>query len=122
MLGVTISNYGNVVTLCLRGKIVIGQTGILLKVVEAQTKPCVIVLDLTRVTAIDAHGLGVLLELRRRAESSGIEFRLVNVSRLVGRVLEITRLNLVFTIAAEAENLPATASGVSPLRCLSACA
>lgn len=122
MLGVTISNYGNIVTLCLRGKIVIGHAGILLKVVEAQTKAGVIVLDLARVTAIDAHGLGVLLELRRYAESSGIEFRLMNVTRLVSRVLEITRLNSVFNIAAEAEVLPATATRVSSLRGLSACA
>ena len=51
--------------------------------------------------AIDAHGLGVLLELRRDAESNGIEFRLLNVTRLVGRVLEITRLNSVFNLVAE---------------------
>jgi len=122
MLGVAISTHGNVVTLCLRGKIVIGKTGILRKVVEAQTKSCVIMLDLSRVTAIDAHGLGVLLELRQHAESTGIEFRLMNVTKLVGRVLEITRLNSVFNIAAEAEVLPAPATQVSSLRRLSACA
>ena len=110
MLKVTISNYGNIVTVCLRGKIVIGKTGILHKVVETQDKACVIVLDLARVTAIDAHGLGVLLELRRYAESSGIEFRLMNVPRLVGRVLEITRLNSVFNIVSEAAFLPAPAT------------
>jgi anti-sigma B factor antagonist len=122
MLGVTISTHGNVVILCLRGKIVIGKTSILRKVVEAQTKSCVIMLDLSRVTAIDAHGLGVLLELRQHAESTGIEFRLMNVTKLVGRVLEITRLNSVFNIAAEAEVLPAPATQVSSLRRLSACA
>ena len=114
MLGVTISNYGNIVTLCLRGKIVIGEAGILRKVVKAQTKSCVIMLDLSRVTAIDAHGLGVLLELRQHAESTGIEFRLMNVTRLVGRVLEITRLNSVFNIAGEAEVLRAPAIFFSP--------
>ena len=110
MLGVTISTHGNVVILCLRGKIVIGKTGILRKVVEAQTKSCVIMLDLSRVTAIDAHGLGVLLELRQHAESTGVEFRLMNVTKLVGRVLEITRLNSVFNIVSEAEFLPAPAT------------
>lgn len=122
MLGVTISTHGNVVTLCLRGKIVIGKTGTLRKVVEAQTKSCVIMLDLARVIAIDAHGLGVLLELRQHAESTGIEFRLMNVTKLVGRVLEITRLNSVFNIVAEAEVLPAPANQFSSLRRLSACA
>ena len=122
MLEITISNYGNIVILCLRGKIVIGKTAILRKVIEAQTRSCVIMLDLARVTAIDAHGLGVLLELRQLAESSGIEFRLMNVTRLVGRVLEITRLNSVFNIAAEAEVLRAPATQFSSLRRLSACA
>jgi len=122
MLKVTISNYGNIVTVCLRGKIVIGKTGILRKVVESQNKASVIVLDLARVTAIDAHGLGILLELRQHAERSGIEFRLMNVTKLVGRVLEITRLDSVFNIVSEAEVLPAPATGVSALRGLSACA
>ena len=122
MLKVTISNYGNIVTVCLRGKIVIGKTGILRKVVESQNKASVIVLDLARVTAIDAHGLGILLELRQHAERSGIEFRLMNVTKLVGRVLEITRLDSVFNIVSEAEVLPAPATGVSALRSLSACA
>ena len=122
MLKVTISNYGNIVTVCLRGKIVIGKTGILRKVVETQNKACVIVLDLARVTAIDAQGLGVLLELCQHAERSGIEFRLMNVTKLVGRVLEITRLDSVFNIASEAAVLPAPAIRVSSLRGLSACA
>lgn len=121
MLGVTISNYGNILTLCLRGKIVIGEAGILRKVVEAQTQSDVIVLDLARVTAIDAHGLGVLLELRQHAESKGIEFRLMNVNELVGRVLEITRLNSVFNIGTERKVLPAPAT-VCSLRCFSVCA
>src|SRR6476659_6216769 len=116
MLKVTISNYGNIVTVCLRGKIVIGKTGILRKVVASQNKASVIVLDLARVTAIDAHGLGILLELRQHAERSGIEFRLMNVTKLVGRVLEITRLDSVFNIVSEAEVLPAPATGVSALR------
>lgn len=106
MLGVTTSNYGNIVTLCLRGKMVIGETGILRKVVEAQSEPSVIVLDLARVTAVDAHGLGVLLELRRCAESTGTEFMLMNVTRLVSQVLEITRLNSVFKIVTDREVLP----------------
>jgi anti-anti-sigma factor len=59
----------------------------------------VVVLDLARVSMIDAGGLGLLLELRQHTDSSGIEFRLKNVTKLVRRVLEITRLDTVFDIS-----------------------
>jgi len=36
--------------------------------------------------------------LRERAELQGIEFRLQNVTKLVNRVLEITRLDSVFEV------------------------
>jgi len=55
----------------------------------------VVVIDLARVGIIDAGGLGLMLELRQRTESSGIEFRLKNVTKLVKEVLEITRLESV---------------------------
>ena len=101
MLRVSSNKSGNVVTLCLRGKIVIGETVVLQQVVECQTEASVIALDLASVTVIDAHGLGVLLELRQHAASKGIEFRLMNVTQLVRRVLEITRLNSVFEVTTQ---------------------
>ena len=105
MLGLSTRNFGNVITLYLRGKIVIGQTDSLRKVVASSLEASVIVLDLELVSAIDAHGIGVLLELRRQAESRGIEFRLRNVTEMVGRVLEITRMNSVFNMSMQAEAL-----------------
>jgi len=83
----------------------------------------VIVLDLARVTAIDAHGLGVLLKLRAQTEADGIEFRLVNVHRLVGRILEITRLDSVFEIGTERADWSRTSRRrFSLLASLAACA
>jgi len=123
MLRISSNKSGNVVTLCLRGRIVIGETVALRKVVECQTEASVIVLNLASVTAIDAHGLGVLLELRRHTESKGIEFRLMNVTQLVRRVLEITRLNSVFDMTSEpqvASRIPL--SQLSSLQKLRACA
>src|SRR5262249_49811127 len=114
---------GNMTRLCLQGRIVIGETAGLQKALVTQTEASVIVLDLAAVTAIDAHGLGVLLVLRHQAESMGIEFRLVNVTRLIRRVLEITKLNSVFDVQAQPEVLTRMAlAGSSFRRELSACA
>ena len=60
-------------------------------------------LDLTRVSRIDAHGLGVFLQLREQLESRGIGFRLMNVSSLVEQILRMTCLDAVFEIAREEE-------------------
>jgi anti-anti-sigma factor len=123
MLRISTGDLGNVVTLNLQGKIVIGETESLRKTVGCHPGASAIVLDLAKVTTIDAHGLGVLLELRQHAESSGIEFRLMNVTRLVGRVLEITRLNSVFKVNTQKDILPRVPFGHwSSRRELRACA
>jgi anti-anti-sigma regulatory factor len=48
-----------------------------------------------------------MLELREQAESKGIRFELMNVTKLVSRVLEVTRLDSVFQITAGVEFFPA---------------
>ena len=67
--------------------------------VMAQVDVSVIVLDLAHVNTIDAGGLGVMLELRDYTESRGVEFRLENVTNLVRRIMEITKLDSVFKIS-----------------------
>src|SRR5215510_9600736 len=99
MLKVHTTNGPNVAVLCVQGRIVRGETEALRNAVLAQRKVSVVVLDLARVSMIDAGGLGLLLELRQRIESSGIEFRLKNVTKLVREVLEITRLDTVFDVS-----------------------
>ena len=101
MLNVHTTNNPNVAVLCVQGRIVRGEMEVLRNAVLAQWKASVVVLDLARVSMIDAGGLGLLLELRRHTESSGIEFRLKNVTKLVRQVLEITRLDTVFDISVE---------------------
>ena len=105
MLKIHTQKLREVTTLYLQGRIVIGETKILLNAVLSQSEASVVVLDLVNVTGVDAHGLGVLLELREQTQSKGIEFRLMNVTRLVRQVLEITRLNTVFEVSSEAEVL-----------------
>ena len=108
MLKVHTRNSGNVAVLCLQGRIVNGETASLLDAVNSQSRVGTVVLDLARVSTIDASGLGVMLELRRQSLAKGIRFKLMNVTRLVSRVLEVTQLDSVFEIAPTIELLPAT--------------
>jgi anti-anti-sigma factor len=112
MLELRAQNLGEIVVLCLRGRIVIGDTDILRRVITELPGESVLVLDLRRVSEIDAHGLGVLLELREQLQSKGTELRLMNVTNLVGQVLEITKLDTVFQLTTEAE----TAARARPQR------
>src|SRR5439155_23636324 len=98
MLKVHAKNFGSVVILCLQGRIVSGETAALHNVVESQSGVNAVVLDLARVSTVDAGGLGVMLELREQTQSRGIDFKLMNVTKLISGVLEITRLNSVFEV------------------------
>jgi anti-anti-sigma factor len=107
MLKVHAKNLGTVAVLCLQGRIVKGETEILRNALRSVSEASAVILDLARVTTVDAGGLGVMLELREQAESKGIRFELMNVTKLVSRVLEVTRLDSVFQITAGVEFFPA---------------
>ncbi len=87
MLNVHTKNFGTVAVLCIQGQIVTGETEILRRAVQSLSEVSAVKLDLARVTTVDAGGLGTLLELREQAESRGIRFELMNVSKQIGRVL-----------------------------------
>ena len=108
MLKVYSRNLGDVAVLSLKGRLISGETGTLREAVRAQSNVDAIILDLSRVTAIDARGLGVMLELRRQSAAKGIPLKLMNVNKFTTRVLEITRLDSVFEIIPG--NEPATAA------------
>src|ERR1700682_4488751 len=91
----------------LGGRMVRGETAALRTALDSQTDVRAVVLDLTRVSTIDAGGLGVMLELREQTQSKGIDFKLMNVTKLVSQVLEITRLNSVFEVTSRSEMLSA---------------
>ncbi len=104
--------------LCLEGQIVTGDTDILRHAVQLASGPGDIILDLANVTNLDAHGLGVLLQLREQTLAQGGHFELTNVSRRLFRIFEITRLHTVFklnraveffTQVAYAERMPVAA-------------
>ena len=85
----------------LSGGLLIGETQGLQSAVLNEWRVSTVVLDLALVNRIDARGLGVLLELREYVQSRGIDFQLRNVTGLVRRVFEMTRLDSVFEIVPE---------------------
>ena len=103
MLKIHTNNFGSIAILCLQGRMVRGETAALRNTVLSLSEVSTVVLDLARVSTIDAGGLGVMLELREQTHSKGIEFRLINVTRLVSQILRITRLDSVFKVTPGAE-------------------
>lgn len=59
---------------------------------------CRVVVDLTRVTFMDAIGLNALALAKRRAEAGHGEVRLVGASGMVRTVLHITGLDQIFPV------------------------
>jgi anti-sigma B factor antagonist len=107
MLKVHTRNLGNVAVVCLQGRIVNGETASLREAVDSQLNAGAVVLDLARVSTIDASGLGLMLSLRKQAEAKGVGLKLMNVSKFVKHVFEITRLDTVFEVIPRVEALPA---------------
>src|SRR3984893_16209794 len=111
MLKVHSKNLGTVAILCLQGRIVRGETETLCNAVHSESGVTGVIFDLARVSTVDAGGLGLMLELREQTKSRGIDFKLMNVTKLVSVVLEITCLNSVFEVTSVAEVLAAGSFG-----------
>ena len=107
MLKVHAKNFGTVAILCLKGRMVRGETASLNEAVNAQSGVSAVILDLGRVSTVDAGGLGLMLELREQTQARGIDFKIMNVTNLFREVLEITRLDSVFEVTTGAELLSA---------------
>jgi anti-anti-sigma factor len=122
MLRVYTKKLGTVAIVCLQGRIVNGETAALRDAVDSQSNVSAVVLDLGRVSTIDAAGLGVMLELRERTQSRGIAFKLMNMTELVSGVLEITRLNSVFEVTSGAEILLTVSPRIPATLELASCA
>jgi anti-anti-sigma factor len=107
MLKVHAKKLDAVQVLCLEGRIVNGETEVLRNFVQlASVDTREIILDMSDVSVVDAHGLGVLLQLREQALARGIHFELRNVSKPLYRLFEITRLDTVFEINSGVPFLP----------------
>ena len=72
----------------------------------AQRQPC-IHLDLSQVSYVDSSGLAAFIDAMQRVQAYGGEFALISLRSSVRRILEIARLDQVFTILPA----PGTAAG-----------
>ena len=106
MLKVHAKKLDAVEVLCLEGQIINGNTGVLRRAVDLASDASDVVLDLSNVSVVDAHGLGVLLQLREQTLANGIHFELRNASKSLYRLFEITRLDTVFEITPRVEFSP----------------
>jgi anti-anti-sigma factor len=81
--------------------VVRGEEGDRLQRTVLSLKNALIIIDLSQVKEIDAGGLGALVALQRWAKDSQRTLRLLNPSRKLQGILELTGLNVVLDIASE---------------------
>jgi anti-sigma B factor antagonist len=106
MLKITVQKLGDTSVLRCHGRIVAGDAGSILRsAVLSQRQTTMLVIDLARVERIDAGGLGLLLGLRESARSNAIMFKLMNATKRVEEILELTHLRHVFEFCSVRELL-----------------
>ncbi|HXO35991.1 MAG TPA: STAS domain-containing protein [Candidatus Acidoferrales bacterium] len=97
MLKITVQNLGDTSVVRCDGRIVAGDGGSILRnAVLSQRHSRMLVIDLAQVERIDAAGLGILLGLQESARSRAIMFKLMNATKRVEQILELTHLQSVF--------------------------
>jgi anti-sigma B factor antagonist len=97
MLKITVQKLGDTSVVRCHGRIVAGDDGSILRnAVLSQRHTAMLVIDLAQVERIDAGGLGVLLGLRESTHSRAIMFKLMNATKRIEEILELTHLQRVF--------------------------
>ncbi len=108
MLSVMIENSGNVAVLRCSGRIVAGEEAwTLYNTVISLKNKRVVVLDLTRVSRVDARGLGVLMFLKQWARGASVKLQLIP-SKPVQELLDLTGLHSLFDIRSSEGVQPAS--------------
>jgi anti-sigma B factor antagonist len=118
MLSLTIHNLGDVNVFKCAGRITANDGKALRKAVLCQLPSKMAVLDLAEITAVDAAGLGMLVELRAWANRTGTQLKLMNLTPRVEEVLRVTNLRGSFEVCSGREmlDLLCRAIGTSPFR------
>lgn len=99
MLNVTIQHSEDMAVLYCVGRNVVGdETNILRKAVLSQANRRTVVLDLTRVDAIDGGGMGLLAFLQGWARATEVDLKFMNPTSRVRELFELTKLDSVFEI------------------------
>ncbi|HWZ44522.1 MAG TPA: STAS domain-containing protein [Candidatus Saccharimonadales bacterium] len=105
MLNFTMKDLGAVAVFHCTGRIGTGSDDGLRNAVLTQGEATVVVLDLAGIAAMDAAGLGALVDLRARAHAAGKQLKLVNLQPRVEALLQLTRLSAAFDIGPLSEVL-----------------
>src|SRR5215469_2121889 len=98
MLTVEIRSVPPVVKLYCAGRIVLGVEAETLRCMAASRPERSMVVDLQQVHAIDAAGLGLLVELHCRALENASDFSVANPSPCVRRLMALTNLESVLQL------------------------
>lgn len=98
MLTIDIQSSQKTAVLRCSGQIVYGEGADALRRVAMSQDKDRVVIDLSAVGAIDAAGLGVLVELQNWADNSNRTLQLLKPCNRVREILETTRLSFVFEI------------------------
>jgi anti-anti-sigma factor len=97
MFSMRVQQLGDAIVLGCKGRIVFGNAySTLRNAVRSQGQTGRLILDLARVDRIDAGGLGVLLSVREWVRSGAVRFKLMNFTRNVEQILELTDLQRIF--------------------------
>ena len=98
MLKIDVHTAKHTAVLRCSGRIVLGLEAETLRcMAESRTEAC-LVLDLSEVHAMDAAGLGLLVELHCRAQSRNQGLRIMNPSRCVRTLIALTSLQSVLEV------------------------
>jgi anti-anti-sigma factor len=105
MLKITVQKLGDARVFRCTGRIVYGSEDQLMTALSRQRFLRVAVFDLARVRMIDAAGLGALIAVRKRANTIGIKFRLMNLHPSAEDLLVLTNLRSVLEVCSVPEIL-----------------
>ena len=109
MLTVSVEDLGKNVILRCAGRLVRGDEGAIL-CAALRHRGRDIALDLERVEAIDAAGLGALISL----QAAGVYLRLLNPTRAVRELLRVTQMDSIFEIE-ELQSSSIVDGGLKPI-------
>ena len=98
MLSLNIHQLGETTVFQCAGRIVFGECDILRAAVLARPHCLIAVLDMAEVTAMDAAGLGMLVELRNWAWARRTELKLLNLTPYMEELLQKTNLARRFDV------------------------
>jgi anti-anti-sigma factor len=94
----TIHKLGEAIVFRCSGRIGFGECHILRHAVFSHPHIATAVLDMAEVAAIDASGLGLLVELRNWASTNRIQLKLLSLTPRVANLLDVTHLTTILDV------------------------